>query len=332
MTDPELPAFKPELPAFAPKPVGRRGPRVPMLAHEEGPRRKRNLIIFGAVVLLSFLLPTLKPGGFGQMEILNLTQLVDEKAPALVKVMAIYPLLAGVAVMALAILAPPGTRGAVVTALGVIPLLLLASAASSGAGSSGREGDSAPVIPIFMALIGWQGLLIGARSRWYRPESTPSAAVGIAGAALFVLAVVFIIIAAITGPRQSDESASREAVSTLGNFRALFMGWTSLVGVLASLACIGASAVLCLFNLPGARFENAYKLSGFAFLLAIIGPLVLALTLAVVVFTLPRAGENAGAIILMLLKVGMWGAGLVLLLPVGATDWIVGKHPAEDGA
>jgi len=175
------------------------------------------------------------------------------------------------------------------------------------------------------SILGWLGLFAGARCCWYRPGHTAGYLLGIAGGVLAILMLVLPIspglaadtdVAAVTVPFKLLESDST---------RDLVKGWI----LLAPMIGIALAALLCLCNAPITGSRASRPLAGMAATVLLLGALVGAA--GPMVAGMCFAEKLRMMVVLSALagfaKFGAWFGGLLMIVPAGAVDLLIGRPP-----
>jgi hypothetical protein len=291
-------------------------------AAREGPKRKRNIAILAGVLLLGALLPTVVQGRrHVEVEFVTSTIFGQSTAPATLNALVFCSLLAGICCLGILRCDSVRLRGVLLAQLGIIPLLIAFTDNNIGdafAAITQTAGNNAVIIQLMLTL-GAVGLFVGARARWYRPTSATAYGVGLIGSIIYVLSLLI--------PAYPDEMGRTKLFSPVmmvglgGN---LWFAFTQIVEMLCGIA----AAVVCGLNLPTRRGELVRLRAGLAFWLLVGGWLVgLIGAVTTMLFYADRLGGGAIAF-LMILKFGTMTVGLLLLLPFGLVDLMIGDTPA----
>jgi len=298
----------------------------------EAARRRRNLTILGAVVLIGFLMPIavpdmeMTPHGIRfvtKMLYLNIELLSQEGIPGTAVVFLLAPCLAGLAMFVLAwVVRYPG-RGIGIILLPIVPILVLLFQAEQR--QSVPMSDTVPVDPSSGMLLGVMACLamfVGARSRWYRPGNGVARGFGMAGGCGYLLYLLLPIL-----PAGAGRLPLIMPFKMLGGPDELL---ATAIGLILTMLCMIAAAVLCITNgkaLPG---NTARSRANIAFLLLVVlVPVIGALTILISAGqSIPEGVSVPPAFYAMtittIIKMVCWFAGMLLLIPVGIIDLIVG--------
>ncbi len=287
-----------------------------------GAVRARGLFCLGAALVLGFLLPVvIETRRETQLVFPNFAILGDADVAFLGKLMSLYPLLAGITVIALLYTCPGIGRSVTLMALGLVPILLLL--AFSGGGNSFHQlsrvvGPSAAGVSL-LGMLGVMGVFAGARARSFCPASRVAAVTGAVGAGLHLLSL--LIPAQAAGYRSDSTIALIQPFEWLGDSRTVAFG---ICGIMCTALGFAAS-VLCLVNVREGR--NAGLLARVAFSL-LITDLLLNAACGMVFAVMSEHGLAGVAkgllpVLIVIAKTSFLVLGLLLLAPVGLTDLIV---------
>lgn len=309
----------------------RRLPRVDPLVEgrpfngiDEVARRRRNIFLIGAMLAVGFLMPVLIPEIKGQFEwklsFASIERLFDSTSTPWEKVMLVYPLAAGLGTMILAAAALPRLRGTVMMVLSIAPIVALFLEPDFKAAWQlyGPDVMDAGVISALLLLLGLGGVFIGSRTRFYRPSQTHAFLIGAIGG---LAATIFWIIP-IDG---------RPPIAT-----PVEMFMTSIIGGIGAVIAVGlliVSCVICLINTPNQHPARASKLGAVAFRclcgFVVILPTTFTVVVAVEVFQFEGELFLVAGVVMGMAKAIAWLGGLLLLLPTGLTDVLIGQ-PVTD--
>jgi len=298
----------------------------PLWPETESRRRRAAVIVLGGVLIVSFLLPagvtTESQDGrpVSVLFALSIRALGEPAVPGVLKVALLYPLLAGVTVIVLALGRRVAVRAVGLVVLGVAGLLLPLMSSDIRAyldqGPWGPGGAGALVI--LAAALGWLGIFAGSRSRWYRPSHGITWVVGLVGAGLLLAALFWPGL-----PAERGYVLIAAPVVMMGQSGG---GWPGLAAFL-QVDCLLVAALLCLAAHPRQPLFRVRRLAAWAFLLVVTGIVIgcfaflSTLTGAV---PMPVTQKPVELHVVTLVKILTWGLGLVLLVPFGITDWLVG--------
>lgn len=278
--------------------------------------RRSHLFRIGLALTIAFLAPIAGAPGHA----LAFPQFSAFPGMNLAGLVLLLPLIAGITVMALAKLGDPPLRGSVTLAAGasLFGLMLARGEARATVGESLSILPTSASLSSALVILGVFGLLISTRLRWYRPISRLAYAIGAVAAACYA----FYLFSPVTGRMPVEEPLEMLRMDKL-------MG----LGMLGHIGLMAAAAVLCLINFPGSLPPNAATKAGRAFLClwgAVVVP-VLALTLSAMSMSgsMSMSGMDMGSPAMLFLssaaKFGVMYGGLVLLIPIGIADLLVGQ-------
>jgi hypothetical protein len=296
-------------------------PSRPLRSSDPGDEaRKRNLILLGVVILIGFFMPIAVEAGWRETRLVFLNFLVLQGgAPGEIVLFCLYPLIAGAIVILLAMTAKGAGRSVTLLGLGILSVvLLLTLEGARGRGFVGRLLEDAPVsasASLLIGLLAAVGLFVGSRARHYRPASQAAAVIGIIGGILCLLNLVLPVLPPEAG-----------SILLLAPFKLLEFSGAAFVGlgVLAMMGCLVAASVLCIVNVKPRR--NSQMLAQVAFLLQVSGYAVYGFFMLVGIMG-AGGSRGQGTALLLLIKMGCWIVGLLLLIPVGLTDLVVNLTP-----
>ncbi|HUV39471.1 MAG TPA: hypothetical protein VMY39_07640, partial [Planctomycetota bacterium] len=293
---------------------------LPFSPFEERERRTRAVRWLGVVLLVGFLLPIVIAFGKDVEVIwLNFKMLAADGVPASVRVTAALPLVAGVALVALSFGAPVMPRGG--TMVGLLALQFLIVLSEAGLPRMIPRVLFPAVTSMVLGLLGWLGLFVGSRVRFYRPASRPAWVIGIIGGACYVLYLLFPVSGGGGGKEKIPLFMVFEMFEGSGGKFLAFC----LVG---QMGCMVAAGVLCVTNTMRRTSDEVHRRAGLAFALIVAGMVVVLVgILGQAMSTEELHGSLWFTFFLMLAKMGCWIGGMVLLLPMGVTDLMVGEPP-----
>ena len=282
----------------------------------EEANRRRNIMLLGAVLIAGFLLPTLSVGfsmGGSRMkwEFPNIEGLTQSGNPWQMDFVLAFPAAAGFLLLLLANMGrvPKAIRGGAMIAAVASLIGVVITAEQSGVRAMLEGMLSTSGLQSLLGIVALAGLVLAARARWYRPNSN----------ALFILGAI-------------------GAVATLGLLFFPFNGEFAVatpfqmmrfmpiagVGLLLSMGALFVAALLSLSNTCGRVPEQSSNTSRLIFrlLLASIG-----FVLLIPIFASFQVGFNIVALFagfLSVAKLFCWVGGIMLLLPTGIGDLILG--------
>ncbi|MDH3584744.1 MAG: hypothetical protein OER86_11065, partial [Phycisphaerae bacterium] len=302
-------------------------PGRPFGPEREGRHRRWNLTLLGCALLVGLVLPVIVPAPSGTtVNFFNFEALAQSGVPVVLKILLLYPLLAGIGVILLGRLAPHPWRGLAIVGLGVLPLLIglcdgqlrraMADGISQMAAGAGLAG--------LLLLTGLLGLLVGTRGRWYRPRMMIFFALGLVGGGCALIYQVLPVLPADAGK-----------VPVVAIFKKFSASVPLALGDLMQLLCLLGCSILCFANTPGRKPINASQLGWMAWVLLVLAaalPLVLGMIAGVA-----EAGDNLTApvffgIVSMVAKVILLVGVILLLVPTGLIDLLIGPTDREPAA
>lgn len=295
-------------------PEGRKAARLgrPLDPHAEEVNRKRNVAFVGVMLIIGFIMPVCVASPYSsslQFSLVNIEGLGESGIGWQGVFLLLFPLIAGIVTLILAPLAPR-TRGPVLIVLAVSKIVVVVLAINE-TGVARLFGPSLQMLTfVYVLSLGmiW-GLLVGCRARWYRPSAKIAYGVGVIGA-LCTLLIYFVPFEGTPGIVNVFQLVSLAPV-------------IGALLVLASLLIIGA-AVMSLVNAPNRRLEtnaNTARLT-YVIMLLSFGACLLAILVSVI-----DAADHAAMFVAGLtatIKGVCWMGGVLLLLPMGLTDVIIG--------
>lgn len=281
--------------------------------------RSRNMIVLGVLLLVGFLMPIVDGAN---VKFPNFAVFSAGGAPWQLFVIMLAPGVAGLAMILLAWLGRHPVRGIVTIALPLLPVLVLMLDAEVRRSFSFtfRDMPGEIILAVLLLNLGWIGLLVGARARWYRPRRRAAYWIGLAGAIAFM---VFLML-----PIMPAEAGHIPLITAFKMFEVPPMRLVAF-GVVAWIACTVPAGVLCLMTDPGKSADFARRRAGGAFRLLIAGAAAFGLCAATALLQNARAAGVVTPVFTALIKFGCWGVGMILLLPTGITDLVVGPAPEQ---
>ena len=284
------------------------------LAGVDERRRKGAIICLGIVLLTGFMMPVVHPG---RLEFINITGLGERVLPGVLKFALIYPALAGIATIILAMAAKGVGRstGLICTGL-VFPLVLIASGNEAGA-AMGRDAarmlDEVKLGAVILFDVAWLALFVGTRTLCWRPASRAAAVIAAAGGVLRLVSL-FVPVRILFG----------KSVLFVIPFELFDLEWRIGSAAVVSLLMVIAVAVHAILCWAIRKRAEALSRVAFWFLAFEFAPLFLVL--------LAQAGSRLEGTqlidgFLLVGKFACWILGLLLLVPVGVTDLIVNLTP-----
>ncbi len=279
--------------------------------------RRNHVMILGIVLIVAFFLPLVTARG-GRMSVswINLEGLFESRIPIMYRLLMVLPLISGlVALFGRGL--PVMARGATLAGLGVLPVILLFTAApreitqairQTAAGSGGAGG----FFGLLLSLVTFYGIMIGCRLRWYRPDLAAAYPIALAGA---IAGAVSLLI-----PNEGS-------IGLLAPFKVMKMdavvGLATLLWVVALIAVV----VIISINTPNTAPATASVRANLAFWL-FNGALIA--VISIVVFR-SIASIDTLAALTGLLKIGAWMGATFMLVPMGVVDMAIGEPVSKPG-
>ncbi len=297
--------------------------RPPMGYESEAAERRRHMLGLGLVLLAAFLMPIMVPGfGAGSSSewiFVNL-EVFRQEVPWQVAVVMLAPAVGGVGIILASRLLRHPVRGAVICALPILPVLLLLLdeevARDVKFAFSATPTESKVLLILWcIALI---GLLVGIRTRWYRPANPAAYVVGCVGGGTYALSLLLPVL-----PSEAGYIALVTPFKLFDVPRMVLFGF----GLLMAMLCMIAASVICIVNRPGIRDDFARNRARAALWLLVSGQAAGVLfTLMTFLQALPEDGAAsfAASVFLIFVKGGAMMFGMILLLPFGLIDLLVG--------
>lgn len=296
--------------------VGKADESRPIPSHVEEDTRRTNLFRIGLALTIAFLAPIAGMPGHA----LFFPQFTH-KATLLM----LLPLAAGITLMTMVRRVDVPLRGVVSLSLGLLMfvILLFNKDASSPVGNSMGAMPVSASVSGALFLLGVFGLFVSLRLRWYRPLHEYAYLIG-AVAAGFYLLYLFI--------------PSHGYMPIAIPFHVFKLSGLLGLGMLANVGLLAAAAVICLTNTPSTSGWQASTKAGRAFL-CLVGAIAIPF-LVLILSTMsmadsmasptgaPGMGSPAMLFISTALKFTVMYGGLVLLIPVGIVDILVGRTQA----
>jgi hypothetical protein len=321
---------------------GRDGMSPPSLANgRSGQMSARPYVVLGILLLLGFLLPIVYSrynfgsGSSQSVEFINFTGLGEPDVPVVIKIMLLYPALAGIAVLCVGLAVRGIGRGIPMMCIGMLPMLILMGDQDVRFlfRSLPQELIGTGVAVIF-ALLGWLGLFAGGLALRYQNTYRAAAITAGVGGGLYLLHLLI--------PVTTSEFRGRMTIPLIQPFlllaelsKARGSGAASLVlFVVFQIAQMGlliaASIVALRFTFISDLRHRATRLT----FMLVLGALACAvLGILVVLFaSLSNASSREVAevvptILTTLLKMGCWIGGLMFLVPFGLADLLLAVNP-----
>ncbi|MDP6546621.1 MAG: hypothetical protein QGH60_21800 [Phycisphaerae bacterium] len=281
-------------------------------------RQRANMILLGVVLLIGFVMPIIQFNPFTQArraEFINITVMAQENAPMQLKVLLLAPCVAGIGLMMLQGFTKHPVRGIVILFLAAIPILIsMTNRQTAGVLNASQRfipADAAfTMLVVFMGLfVAPVALLVGVRSRGYRPDSPVAYWFGVIGAGAWLAFLVIPVLPAETGyiflmlPIKLIGQPNTGGIS---------------MGLLVMMVCTTISSVLCIINRPTSETRKARNQAGLAFWTLVVG---------FGIFMLCIAGQSVKNFpgFINSIKFLCWFLGMFMLFPAGITDLVVGR-------
>jgi len=280
-------------------------------------RQRANMIFLGVILLIGFVIPEIKVNNIGQRraEFVNITSMAREDVSMQDKVLYLAPGVAGMGLLMLQGFTKHPVRGAVIIFLAAMPVLIVLTNLQA-IGVLGAIQRYISVEAAFEMLVVFLGmivapvaLLVGVRSRGYRPDSPASYWFGVVGAGAWFVFLVMPIL-----PAEAGYIFLILPIKLIGRAGA---GGVSM-GLLVLVVCTIISAVICIINKPTSEARKARSQANLAFWTLVIGFLV---------FMLCVSGQfiKNFPTFINTIKSLCWFMGTFLLFPAGITDLVVGR-------
>jgi hypothetical protein len=308
-----------------------------MSPEKERAKRRRNIVILGVVLLLGFLLPILVPRFQSSRpydpdrisevtlkpKFVSFEAMAQEDMPGTAKFFILFPALAGITAVIVALVTDGRARGAILLALFALLVIVMLSSRDVRVGFLEMARAMGGRLGTFMILstVAWLGIFVGSRSRWYRPGSTAAMVIGIVGGILYLVVEVLPVL-----PDAVGTISLVAPFKLLGQKRMVIAG----LGGVVQLGCLIAASIVCFVNVNLADQRRGQRLGRVAFRLLVGG--AIAAGACFVLNGMVEAGRNVeehlGLFIFSslfnLAKFLAWVVGVLLLLPIGLTDLVVG--------
>jgi len=281
-------------------------------------RQRANLILLGVILLIGFTIPVVQvhySTGARNVEFINIMIVAQDSAPISVKILYLIPGIAGIGLFVLQGVTRHPVRGIVIIFLAATPVLIALTDLQNVGVQSLRQKHLPPeaaflMLVVFLGLIvAPMAMLVGIRSRSYRPDSPLAYWFGVAGAGAW-----FIFLAA---PVLGAEQGTMFMMLPIKMINQSGVDGVSM-GLLVLMACASISAAICIINRPTTDALKAQNLANMAHWTLLVG---------FVVFILCLSGKfiNGFQALMGILKSLCWFGGMFLLLPTGVTDLVVGR-------
>lgn len=289
----------------------------PFEPEREVKRRFAALMILGSMLIAGFLLPVFGAGPRGdfRMEFVNLTAL-NQSPNVMATVMMLYPIIAGILLLVIASSVEGPMRGVAMVFLGLVPVVYgVIEAVNSGVLRGFAIVPQGSILIAMIMLIGLYGVFIGNRARWYRPDCKPAYVFALIGGCCLL-----VVLMAPLG----EKPVFIEVFSALqGN---IALG----IGIIIPIYMMIAAGVISVINSHAKPLPTASNLGGWAFRL-LLGSWVIGFIVFLALQFMVQGLEVLELITVfsIALKGICWAGGILLLLPLGVTDMLIG-NPALD--
>ena len=288
------------------------------------PRSARPIVLLGLVLLAGFLLPKMTPQrGKLRVSFPSISELADGYSTAAVRLLYLYPALAGLAVVCLA--AARGTgRAVALLALGALPLLILM--ASEDAQEALEPVATRMGTSVGLALVLWMvsfgGIVAASRAVSLGRKGRAASALGGAAGVIYLASLLLPVLPAEMGK-----------IGLLVPFSAAAGGAFFVPGLAAfvAMACMIAAAVLCIVHAGARRLDPDHAAWAFGLLVAALAALILGSFAELLAPAEPGWQDRLMPEALAVAKAVCWLLGLFLLAPVGLTDLLLSLPPPRPG-
>ena len=280
-------------------------------------RQRANMIFLGIILLVGFVMPIIQINDIGQRhgEFINITIVGREHVPIPIIVFYLTPGVAGMGLLILQAFTRHPVRGIVIIFLAAVPTLisLIDSQTIEAMGvfrkfvsAEAAFGMLAAFLGLFVAPV---ALLVGIRSRGYRPDSPVAYWFGAVGAGAWFTFLVMPIL-----PAEAGYIFLMAPIKLIGQSGA---GGVSM-GLLILIVCTSISAIVCIINKPSSQTRKVRSQASLAFWTLVIG---------FIVFMLCISGQfiKNFPTFVNTIKYLCWYTGRFLLFPAGITDLVVGR-------
>ena len=275
-------------------------------------RQRANMILLGVILLIGFLMPVYLRGE-PTFSFINISILGVAEAPIWVKILALIPGVAAIGLFILQATTKHPIRGSVMIFMACMPFFILLSQTQNI--NNIALVQFIPIKAAFTLFLVFLGLiaaplalLIGMRSRSYKPRSDAAYWVGIGGAVSWF----FFLVA----PVLPSEQGTMFMMIPIKLINTPESGVLPL-GLLLAMVCMSISAVLCVLSRPTFPEAKVRNQNNTAYLTLVIGFVVFILSISTVIVT----SFPAFVAMIKILCVVM---GVFLLFSAGVTDLLVG--------
>jgi len=307
---------------------------------EDAPRRKQapgraGLLVLGVLLLIASFTPLYDGTKIVMTNVFELTE--DPGVPFVYKLLGVYPLPAGLAVIILAFVVKGLVRSLAVIALGLFPLVVFYLTVGGGWIPTGGIGllllgGALPVAAMML-------IFAGSRARRYRPSSLLGAVVGAVGGAAFVVGMVLPILPTELGVVPIVRPIMLIVGGGSGVEHVTMITYSCLV--LLAMILLVAASIVCLVNAAprpvlGLRTRKATRLWAWSVVFLFLTAFVPA---AMYTYGALESGAEVLATLLhvtlpfvsIAFKPALAGLALFLLVPVGLAHLVVHLSPPEPG-
>jgi hypothetical protein len=310
------------------------GPETPWGAQGVEGRRRRRFYLLAAALAIGFFLPVFPPseptGSYYSRPSVQRSGPVfvnieeglsfNSKAPALFRILLVYPLLAAFAVGAILWL-PNGLRAVLLIGLGLLPLVLALSIDELWRGLQvfGKQGS----LPVYLlaSLLASTALFISTRVRAYRPRSRPAYVIGLMGGGLAILGLFFPVL-----PKELGWMPICMTLKFVGDHVHKGASTLGMIGLLQT-GLVVAASVTCFINVPVRKPAAMRQRANLAFGL-LMGSIALGCaTMGLLPTLLSERDFNALFALSFPLKILLGVGAVMVMVPLGLVDLIVGTPP-----
>ena len=281
--------------------------------------RRRHITVLGIVLIVGFLMPTCVPTGMGGTTLTfpNITGLGSDLLGVTAKLWLLYPLLAGIAAIVLAVTTLPPKRGVVLLAAGLIPIIVSFADSDILASLQGEMMGAAMTqagVMSLLLLLGSLGVYVGSRVRWYRPTLTYSYYIGMAGG----IALILFCFVPMHGTMVVAVPFQAMKDSVIGG-----------LGMLIAVGLLLTAAIVSLVNTPNQNPSGASNFANIAFR-SLLGSWVILPATVIIAVGVQMMGMGGGFQFLFMaasgmLKGALWIGGVMLLTPMAGVDIMLGQ-------
>ena len=287
----------------------------------EDEQRSKHLFRIGLAMTIAFFAPIVGIPGQPLLfpELHGEIGVLASGMPGLVVAVRLLPLIAGVVVILASFITTPPVRGMVVTACGaaLFGLFVVDGDARQAVAESFQVMPGSMTLSVVLGFVGVFGMLVSARVRWYRPTHAPAHWIGVIAAVSYGVYLVM------------PTNGGSPIAAPFQMFR-----FDTMMGIasLANVGCLAGAAVVSAITVPSTPGFVAVTRARLCFRLLVASvavPLAIAL-LGTLCSTLGSSMGGVGMIAPLITsgaKYAVMFGGLLLLIPVGITDLVVGRTP-----